>query len=52
MSRITSMTPLNAIATKDSLGNIVRKVDCELYSIRLVPLSCLRWSPPYDSYER
>ena len=30
------MTPLNAIATKDSLVNIVRKVHCQLYSIRFV----------------
>ena len=30
------MRPLNAIVTKDLLVNIVRKVDCQLYSIRFV----------------
>ena len=30
------MTPLNAIVRKDLSVNIVRKVDCRLYSIRFV----------------
>ena len=30
------MTPLNAIVRKDLLVNIVRKVDCQLYSIKFV----------------
>ena len=34
MRRITTMTPLNAIVTKDLLVNIVRKVGCQLYSGR------------------
>ena len=30
------MTPVNAVVTKGSLVNIVRKVDFQLYSIRFV----------------
>ena len=35
MSRITSTTPLNAIVTRDSSVNIVRKVDCHNFKTLL-----------------
>ena len=59
MSRITSTTPLNAIVTKDSLVNIVRKVDCHNFKtllrwvLILFSLICFKVAlRPYDIFER